>query len=136
MARQRPDLELYYPIKDRGVDLLAVKRDGKGPRSIQIKESRVYAGKDHSWHQIRPEKLADADVFVFITYVPVVSGHRAAFENDFVIVPRDDLRRLCADKRCSKGKYSFYFRARSGVLEEIRDGRRDMTKYHRAWQLV
>lgn len=136
LARQRPDLELYYPIKDRGVDLLAVARDGSQSRRIQIKESRIYAGKDHSWHQIRPEKIDDADFFVFITYVPVVKKARAAFENDYAVIPRSELRRLCGGKKCSQGKFSFYFRLAEGRLQEIRDGNRDVTKFHRAWHLI
>lgn len=136
LARKRPDLQLYFPIKDRGVDLLAVRHDGSRPRSIQIKESRLYSGKEHSWHEIRREKLKDADVFVFITYVPVVKENRSVFEKDFVVIPRAALEKVCRDKKCSRGKFSFYFRVSNGRLEEIRDGRRDLSRYHHAWDVV
>ncbi len=113
LSKQRRDLELYYPLKDKGVDLLAVKNNGTKSVRIQVKESRAYDGP--SWHQIRDVKIKDADVFVFVTYVEAANNGRVEFDKDFVIIPRASLARLCSKKKPSNGKYSFYFEKLNGA---------------------
>lgn len=72
-----------------------------------MKESRVYAN-GNSWHQVKQSKLTDADVFVFVIYTPSPKGARTAFVEDFLVIPRNELERMCERKKCAKGKYSFY----------------------------
>lgn len=134
LAKRRPDLKLYFPIKDVGVDLLAVGKNNV-PISIQVKESRVYP-TGHSWHEIKRKKIKDADIFVFISYVPQDGGAKTIFVRDFAVIPRSDLGRLCAQKKTSNGKYIYYFKQEGRRLLDIRDGRRDVSKFKSAWRLI
>lgn len=137
LARQRPDLELYYPLKDKGVDLLALHKGGDKRRSIQVKESRVHGEKNHSWHQVRRGKIKDADVFIFITYTLAKTKHRLGFDKDFVVVPQNELERLCVNKKRSGGSFTFYFQEQeNGQLLDIREGIIDFSPFHRAWHLI
>jgi hypothetical protein len=140
ILKHRKDLQLYFPLKDVGIDLLAIKPTASHPVSIQVKESRTYEGRasapGFSWHQIRNSKIKDADVFVFISYIPVIKGSKTAFDMDFVVIPRKDLTALCGNKKAGDGKYSFYFARVEGKLFDLRDGRLDVSAYHRAWNLI
>ena len=138
LAENRPELNLYYPLKDQGCDLLALNQDGSRIVKIQVKESRTYPKKRCSWHQVKKEKIEAADVFVFVTYVPAKSRERLEFETQFIVIPGKDLREMCSLKTTSKGKYSFYFIKRdNGVWEERETGEpRDVTKYFGAWNLI
>jgi hypothetical protein len=138
LAKKRPELRLYFPLRDQGCDLLAVNEEASRIVKIQVKESRAYPKKGCSWHQLRQGKIEAADVFVFVTYVPASSGARLEFETEFIIIPKDDLKQMCSRKRCSKGKYSFYFIKRGDrVLEERETGEAvDVTKYYDEWKLI
>jgi hypothetical protein len=75
--------EVYFPVRDVGIDLLVVK--GKKHVSIQVKESRYYPQRI-SWHVIFRKKFRDkerVDFYVFLTYFPKYRE----FENKFIIVP-------------------------------------------------
>lgn len=88
------DCEVYFPVKDVGIDLLVVK--DKKPVSIQVKESRYYQRK-HSWHMISSNKFVRdeerVDFYVFLTYLPKYGKHKMSkFENQFIIVPTPNLK--------------------------------------------
>ncbi len=135
ILKNRKDIRLFFPIKDDGVDLLAVKNNSTRPTSIQVKESRIYP-QGFAWHQVRPEKIKDADVFVFVSYVPIERGGKTEFEKDFVVIPSGVLLTLCESKKLNKGKYSFYFAKEDNKLFDVRDGRVEVTKFCRAWDLL
>lgn len=132
----RKDIELYFPLKDKGVDLMAIKKGSATPVRIQVKESRTYGEKEHSWHQVRQTKLGDADVFVFVSYVPRIRGQKNVFNREFIVIPQADLRRLCEKKKPSQGAFSFYFLKDGAKLIEIRDSYLDVSKYLAAWHLI
>jgi hypothetical protein len=135
IQKNRPDIELCIPVRDHGWDLLALKQNGSSPVKIQVKESRVYS-RENSWHQLRQIKIGDADVFVFVSYVPVVGASRTVFKEDYVIIPRLKLEKICESKKCSQGRYSFYFSTKVGHLTESRDDEIDCKEFHRAWNLI
>lgn len=135
LLRVRKDISLYFPLKDVGVDLLAIKNNGNKPVRIQVKESRTYIN-DNSWHQIRENKIQDADIFVFISYVQANKNQRSGFDKDYVVIPQADLKQICSKKKCSKGKYSFYFYSKKGQLLDFRDEECDLTRFQSAWNLI
>ncbi|MDP2735947.1 MAG: hypothetical protein Q8P12_07130 [bacterium] len=138
LIKQRPDLKLYFPIKDMGVDLLAVGKKNT-PVSIQIKESRTYGRRGFSWHEVKKKKVAQADVFVFVSYVESTKGAKSTFRKDYLVMPRADLKTLCEKKKLSGDKYRFHFGSKGDKLFETREGRNshfDVTKYNRAWNLI
>lgn len=144
LSDARPDLEIYFPFHDVGVDLLAVPAKGKStPVRIQVKESRPWSGgpfAPHSWHTIRRKKIDDADIFVFVTYLPKGRHTPATFERRHVVIPRTDLKALCRRKKISSGKFTFYFCFGSGdgrVLD-CRENPKgvDVTRYVDAWHFV
>jgi hypothetical protein len=135
LQKRRPDLQVFFPLKDVGADLLLV--DPKKDRRIyiQVKESRFYSGS--SWHQLKAGKeKEDADVFVFVTYVPTAQGARLAFQKDYMVIPRERLIQLCANKKLMRDRYSFYFAPDKGKVYEERDNRIDVTEFHNAWHLI
>lgn len=135
LRTKRKDLEVYIPVKDHGWDLLAIKGDGTPPVRIQVKESRTHS-RGNSWHQVRKDKLQDADVFVFVTYVPEVSGAKTRFTQDYVVVPCSDLEQKCKAKKTSKGIYRFYFGYKDGQLMDFRGDQQDFSKFRKAWHLI
>lgn len=112
--------EVFFPLKDVGVDLLVVK--GKGHVGIQVKESRYYRSRTwssghigHSWHQVRKERFLKTkekiDFYVFLTYLPLLGEHKvSSFQQKFLIVPTSELEKRMAVKDPGKKKvYSFCF---------------------------
>jgi len=134
--------EVYFPVRDVGVDLLAVR--GSRHVGIQVKESRYYTSKrrprGHSWHQLSAKSLrrARADFYVFLTYLPRFGEHRMhAFENKFVIVPARELKGLVEGKSAGrKGVYSFYFTFDEKEVVEERDEMTDYSGYLDRWDLI
>ena len=138
-------MQVYFPIYDVGIDLLIVKRSKHV--WIQVKQSRHYTGhvwksghEGHSWHQIKKkllEKSGRADFYVFLTYLPSIGRHRISrFENRFLIVPTEELRRRAKIKDAGKpGVYSFCFhfedkRVRDErITVEINDERADYSQF-------
>jgi hypothetical protein len=105
LALKRPELRLYFPLRDQGCDLLAVDEKASRIVKIQVKESRAYPKKGRSWHQLKKGKIEAADIFVFVTYVPGSSEARLKFETQFIVIPKNNLIKMCSDKTASKGKY-------------------------------
>jgi hypothetical protein len=140
LAFKRPDLHLYFPLEDEGWDLLAVNQDASRIVKIQVKESRAYPKKGRSWHQVKKGRIEAADVFVFVTYVPTSNGARLEFEPQFIVIPRNELMKLCSDKRAGKkGVYSFYFIKRGDRVLEEREADKpplDVTEYYENWKLI
>jgi hypothetical protein len=139
LALKRPELRLYFPLRDQGCDLLAVDEKASRIVKIQVKESRAYPKKGRSWHQLKKGKIEAADIFVFVTYVPGSSEARLKFETQFIVIPKNNLIKMCSDKTASKGKYSFYFIKRGDrVFEEREAGKAplDVSEYYDAWKLI
>jgi hypothetical protein len=136
--------EIYFPLHDIGTDLLVMK--GCNHVSVQVKESRYFTQRmlrgsiGHSWHQIHKRKLEkeNVDFYIFLTYLPRFDEHKmASFENKFVIVPTDDLKKLVKDKNSGeKGIYSFYFNFREKKVFDKRDGLTDYSKYLDRWNSI
>src|SRR4030042_2972754 len=147
-------IDLYFPIKDSGIDLLAVSKDKRHILSFQIKESRYYEDEDCAWHQENIKNFTKnkdkVDFYVFVIYLPghlVNAKRKSRFEIKFVIVPTKELwRRIQRKKPNKNGTYNFYFRFRDdGTLQEVREKKSviqdnslnfDYTKYLNAWSLI
>jgi hypothetical protein len=137
LRRERKDLALCLPVQDRGWDILALTKDGTAPIRLQVKESRYYLRGQHSWHQLKSGKMQHADVFVFVTYIPIVNGARTSFSQDFIVFPRQELEEFCKSKKAPRGTYHFYFQFREdNKVVEIREEEKDVSKYHGAWELI
>jgi len=136
--------EVYFPVRDVGVDLLAVR--GSRHVGIQAKESRYYTSKrrprGHSWHQLSAKSLrrssGKVDFYVFLTYLPRFGERRlSTFENRFVIVPARELEGLVEGKSAGKkGVYSFYFSFDGETVLEVRGEMTDYSRYLNRWDLI
>lgn len=145
--------EVYFPVRDVGLDLLVVKGDKHA--GIQVKESRYYMSRrwrsghvGHSWHQIKRAKFlknrGKVDFYVFLTYLPLVEKHKISrFENKFLIVPTAELeKRMTVKDPGKKGVYSFCFHFEgSNVWDErvtvgIDNELTNYTKFLDAWHLI
>ena len=82
---ERLKCDVYFPMRDVGVDLLVIKNDKHV--GIQVKESRYYIGRTwksghvgHSWHQVKKAKFLKnrgiVDFYIFLTYLPIVREHK------------------------------------------------------------
>jgi hypothetical protein len=76
MLNKLKDVEVFFPVRDVGVDLLVVR--GKKHVGIQVKESRYYIKRTwksghqgHSWQQLKKIKFersrGKVDFYVFLT---------------------------------------------------------------------
>ena len=67
-------IELYFPIKDTGIDLLALIKNSKKSLSFQIKESRYYEKENSAWHQETKKNFTKnqsrVNFYIFVTYLP------------------------------------------------------------------
>ncbi|MEM2704524.1 MAG: hypothetical protein QXR45_15355 [Candidatus Bathyarchaeia archaeon] len=125
--------EVYFPLRDVGVDLLIVK--GSGHVGVQVKESRYYytvrwrsvdprGHVGHSWHRVSREKfqksLDRVGFYIFVTYVHRLEESRektrtSFFETKFLVVPTRELEKRMEIKRPVKGGvYSFCFHFEDG----------------------
>ena len=146
-----PGCEIYFPLKDIGVDLLVVR--GNSHVGIQVKESRYYQGGKvqrgtdwhNSWHQVSegnlglvssPKKKA-ADFFVFLTYLPNIEKTKiSSFIERYIIVPLNELCRKVPQKRASRGVYSFLFMFDGDTVTECREDEQDYSEFLETWQLI
>jgi len=148
-----PDkLNVYFPLKDTGVDLLAISKAKKNSITFQIKESRYY--KNNTWHQETKKRIqrnrANVDFYIFIIYYPSTDSERGShkFEKHYIIVPMKDLIKKIEHKSPDKnGKYSFYFHLEKNntQVKEIREKKAtlqnnktafDYSSYLNAWHLI
>lgn len=118
--RYKNKIDLYFPVKDTGTDLLAISARGK-TIAFQVKESRYYEKEDHTWHQETKKRIKHnkdkVDFYIFLFYWPShLDGYqekkqkRNEFEKHYLIVPVDKLSSNIKYKYPDKnGKYSFYF---------------------------
>ena len=141
-----PDVEIYFPLHDVGIDLLVVR--GKHHVSIQVKESRYYkirdlkGSKGHSWHQVARKKflrgLNKIDFYVFLTYIPKIREHKlSSFDKKFLVVPTSKLANLIRDKPFGKKEiYSFYFNFGDDKIIEKRNELTDYSEYLDRWEFI
>jgi hypothetical protein len=88
---------------------------------------------------VRESKIRDADVFVFVGYTPKIDGVRKGFDEDYVVIPQQEMMDLCKNKRTSKRKYNFYIIHDRENVSENRDNRRvpiDLSRFRRARSLI
>lgn len=149
---KRLKYEVFFPVHDVGVDLLAAKADKHV--GIQVKESRYYSSRrwrsghvGHSWHQIKKAKFLKrkADFYVFLTYLPAYEEHKISrFENKFLIVPSSELeKRMTIIKDAgARQVYSFCFHFENSKVWDERvtvglDNKlTDYSRFFDAWNLV
>jgi len=153
IMKKLKDCEVYFPIRDVGVDLLVVK--GNRHIGIQVKESRYYISRTwksghrgHSWHQIKKARFqmnkGKVDFYIFLTYLPVVGEHKISrFDNKFLIVPSSALeKRMTIKDGGKKGIYSFCFHFESGkawderVTVSLENPLMNYTEFLDAWNLL
>jgi hypothetical protein len=137
--------EVFFPVHDIGVDLLAVK--GAKHVGIQLKESRYFFRRGgHSWHQVKRAKFLKGivDFYVFLTYLPVLGEHKVSrFDNKFLIVPSSELEKRMAVKNAGKRQiYSFYFHFEGAKVWDERvtvkagNPLTDYSEFSDAWNLI
>jgi len=150
----KSQIELYFPIKDIGIDLLALTKDSRNSLSFQIKESRYYEKENSAWHQETGKNFVKnkdkVDFYVFVIYLPgYLAGtkKKSKFVIHFVIVPTEELLKRVKLKKANKnGTYDFYFRFEdNSQLREVRESKSicennpwafDYTEYLNAWNLI
>lgn len=114
------DVEVFFPLRDVGVDLLVVK--GKKHIGIQVEESRYYSSitwksghVGHSLQQLKKVKFdrskGKVDFYVFLTYLPIQGEHKvSSFGYKFLIVPSSEVEKRMTVKDAGKRSiYSFCF---------------------------
>ena len=136
IQKRRPELQVFFPLKDVGADLLLVDPKRERPIYIQVKESRFYSKFGTSWHQLKAGKENEADVFVFVTYLPSARRAKMTFVKDYMVIPKNRLIQLCAKKKRMRDRFSFYFAPENGKVFEVRDERIDVSEFHDAWNLI
>jgi len=160
------EFEVFFPIKDIGVDLLAVKNlsssENRRIVSIQVKESGEYytrrgqkLGYKRGWYTLNVKKFYDyidrVDFYIFVLYRQIPHKKRTRYKTDFVIVPTSELAKRIEHKKKGKrchfylsfkveGKEGTFIDTRGITLknQEIEEKApfRDYSKYLNNWDLL
>lgn len=156
-----PDLNIWVPAKDSGIDLLVTDHKNSRTVSLQVKYGKDFLPEKPadiqkklrclSWFKLNPTKLNEspAELWVFVLH------SFKSDEPDFVIIPKAELQKRmlalhgCTDKAiqsylCSTESRSCWevrVPRHDYVLSQIAEGaykelRRDFTKYLNEWQLL
>lgn len=123
------ELEVFFPAKDVGVDLIAVKNlssplENRRVVSMQVKESGEYytkrgqkLGYKRGWFTISAKKFHEyihrVDFYIFVWYRQVSGRKRPRYKTYFIIVPTYELAERIKHKKKGK-KYHFYLSIRIG----------------------
>ncbi len=152
--RFKNKIELYFPLKDTGIDLLAVVKNSRRFVTFQIKESRYYEEENSSWHQETRKNFEKnknrVDFYIFVIYLPGCLANtekKDKFIIHYVIIPTGELLKRIEFKKINKnGTYDFYFRFKDNKqLNEVRERKSvrnfkgwpfDYAKYLNAWNLI
>ena len=145
--------EVFFPLKDIGVDLLVVR--GQKHIGIQVKESRYYSSriwksghKGHSWHQVRKRRFlrdkGKVDFYVFLTYLPLYGEYRvSSFQQKFLVVPTLGLEKRFEIKDPGKRQtysFCFHFEGRKvwdeRITVEVDNILANYSDYLEAWHLI
>ena len=125
MRHQLPGWEIFFPVKDIGVDLLAVREAGTSRGrmlTIQVKESKAYERRDRDvtpvdsvtgWFVLNPPKtrrsIPRVNFYVFVCSHYKFAGTRKLLTVSYVIVPTQELiRRLNYYKPHSEQRWDLY----------------------------
>jgi len=148
------DYDFYFPLKDKGIDILGVHKKTNKTIKFQVKESRYYAKEKHSWHEESVKNIDEnrerCDFYIFVTYIPsylLVNQEKPSFKTDFIIVPMKELLRRTKRKTpTKKGKQAFYFSydfEKNKVLEIRQKGKVwkddhdfDYTSFRNNWEII
>jgi len=142
------DVEVFFPIKDVGIDLLVVRN--KKHIGIQVKESRYYGSgnKAHSWHQLSLKKHKNAfgsvDFYIFLTYLPYFGEHKISeFKYVYLIVPYDEIdKRIILKDSGIRNIYRYYFHFENEFVIDLRtkntnnNNLKDYGVFLNAWNLI
>jgi hypothetical protein len=148
-----PDLNVWVPAKDVGIDLLVTDRDNRRTVSLQVKYGKDFLPEKSakvqkelrclSWFKVDTAKFegCPAELWVFVLH------SFKSDEPDFVVVPKDELRRRMTEIHGWRGTIQSYLASTESnacwevraprhdhVLSQIADGlynesKRDLTKY-------
>ena len=130
LVQLRDKIELYFPIKDTGIDIVAITRKAKKVVTFQVKESRYYdKGKGFAWHQEHKKTFLRnkhrVDFYVFVIYYPgYLAGTKKKdkFVIHYIVVPGDEIQERIKYKKFNKaGKYSFYFKIDGDKVFDVRE---------------
>lgn len=152
IMKKLSDVEVYFPMRDVGIDLLVVK--GLKHIGIQVKESRYYYSRKwkdghigHSWHQVKKARFLKnkdrIDFYIFLTYKLAETKTRRYFDHRFLIVPYSKLEKRMDIKDAGKSQiYSFCFHFEGSkawderVTVELSDPLTDYSEFLNAWNLI
>lgn len=128
------EFEVFFPIKDVSVDLIAVKNlsspENRRVVTIQVKESGEYytkgderLGYRRGWYTLDAKKFHEhmnrVDFYIFVLYRQVSHKRRTRYKTDFVIVPTNELaRRIEHKKKGKNGKYHLYLSFKVGGKDD------------------
>lgn len=143
-GRYKDKIDLYFPLKDTGIDLLTILSIEGGSKlvSFQIKESGYYEKQNEAWHEVSQKSLEKnkdrVDFYVFVIYLPkhLTVLKNTPWEIHFVICPTKILIERAEKKKLKDGDYVFHFRFEGSSLKERRDESVDYTEYLNAWNLI
>lgn len=116
IERNFPELHVWIPSKDTGIDLLATNKGNSATVSLQVKLSRDYKkAVDASnfdkmtvatgWLSLSHEKIAKstADYWVF-----VLVSHERKTQPNFIVIPPAELLRCLVGVNGQSERYQFY----------------------------
>jgi len=136
IAKLSKNYEVFFPVKDVGVDLIVSKNLSDGHRqviTIQVKASRMFedsveTGLSTFWIKLDPKKLEvfskKVDYYIFVFYKTIYEKDSIPhFEREYIVIPTKDLIKKSKNKKgWKKGWLNYYFVLYpNGDIMELRD---------------
>jgi len=117
--------EVFFPTNAqlKNIDLILFNLSTKKSRTIQVKGSRTYepskaevnkyGGGRTAWVTITKDQILktknEIDFFIIVLHSLVDSKTRKEIQNDFLVVPARDMRKIVSKKKVRRGgKYHFF----------------------------
>lgn len=121
----RRQYEVFFPTNAqlKNIDLILFNLSTKRSRTIQVKGSRTYeprkaevnryGGGRSAWVTINRDQILktknEIDFFVIVLHSLVDSKTRKEIQNDFLVVPAREMRKIVRKKKVRRGgKYHFF----------------------------
>jgi hypothetical protein len=149
IAKLDGEYEVYFPVKDKAVDMIVSKGLDSGNRSVvtlQVKASRMFEGSIEEgmpsfWIKLSPQKLErfskKVDLYVFVFYETVYQTKGVPrFRREYLVIPTDELIRRSKNKKgWARGWLNYYFVLYpDGRVIEVRDvNKKTLAKAKRTW---
>ena len=116
LQKKFPDLNIWIPAKDAGIDLLITNKNNNSSISVQVKITRDYKKLEATsifdenliaagWLSLSHKKIAESPADYWVI---VLISHERKMKPQFIVIPPRDLLRKLTKVHGESNNYNFY----------------------------